>query len=87
MRDLYSKMGKELRSLFKDLFDPKLEGAVRKKMGQILATASQIGGSLQREAEELHRDLIYFLEKPTDQSRSAMMKQHALKLEQETREL
>jgi len=85
--DLYCKMGRELRSLFKDLFDPRHAGVVREKMGRILATASQIGSPLKEEAEQLHTDVVQFLERPQDPKRLAVMKQHALRLEQETREI
>ncbi len=85
--DLYRQMGNELRSLFNDLFDPRLEGIVCQKIAKIIHTAKQIGGSIQKEAEQLNSDIIRFLEKPGDHKRLAVMKKHALKLERETREL
>jgi hypothetical protein len=78
-------MGNELRSLFKDLFRPKSEKAVRVKMKAILTTAKEIGGSIEKEAEELNRDVMSFLENPNENI--SKIKNHALKLEQETREL
>jgi hypothetical protein len=85
--DLYSQMGDELRSLFKDLFQPKRKGGVEKKMEEIVKTASQIGGSLHSQAEELYKDVIHFLKSPNDKKMIAIMKKHALRLEQETREI
>ncbi len=80
-------MGNELRVLFQHLFEPGKEAAIRRKMGQILSTAHEIGGSISQEAEALNRDVVQFLEKPQDRKNIAVMKNHALKLEQETREL
>ncbi len=85
--DLYRKMGVELRALFADLFDPKKEERVREKMAQILAVATQIGGSMQEEAEQLNADIGQFLRAPADPQRVAILKRHALRLEQETREI
>lgn len=87
MDDLYSRMGKELRALFVDLFDPKHAKKVHRKMEEILATARQIGGPIQLEAERLNGDVIKFLERPGDPKRLIVMKEHALRLEHETREL
>lgn len=85
--DLYSQMGDELRSLFKDLFDPKRVKGVEKKMEYILATAAEIGGPLKIEADQLYSDVMKFLKNPKDQHLLALMKKHALRLEQETREI
>ncbi len=85
--DLYSKMGNELRSLFEDLFADKRGEAIEKKIGEILRISSLIGGPLQKEAAEFHADVVQFLKKPKDKKRIAVMKKHALRLEQETREL
>jgi hypothetical protein len=56
-------------------------------MSRILAIATQIGGPIREEAERLNADLVKYLERPDDPSRVAMMKEHALRLEQETREI
>lgn len=85
--DLYCRMGRELRELFKDLFNPSHAGAIRQKMGRILATASQIGSPFKEEAEQLHADITQFLERPQDPKRLAVMKRHAMRLEQETKEI
>lgn len=87
MDDLYSQMGNELRHLFKDLFDPKRAQSVRHQMGKIMATAQQIGGSIEKEAAQLHRDIHRFLEHPTDPKLMIQMKEHAMRLEQETKEI
>ena len=85
--DLYCQMGDELRLLFNDLFDPRLEGAVRKQMARILGIAKQIGGSIKEEAERLNADVLQFLQRPGNPKLLAKMKQHALRLEQQMREL
>lgn len=85
--DLYCKMGEQLRSLFKDLFNPKCEGVVLHKMKNILELARQIGGSIKEEAEQLNCDIVKFLAKPTDPKLLAKVKKHAMRLEQETKEL
>jgi hypothetical protein len=85
--DLYSKMGEELRSLFNDLFDPTCARTLRQKMARIVAIARQIGGSIKDEAEQLNNDLLNFLNSPNDPTFISIMKEHALKLEQETREI
>lgn len=85
--DLYSRMGDELRSLFKDLFAQKSIEVIEKKMEEILKTSALIGGLLQKEAAELHRDVLQFLKSPKNKKLIAIMKKHALRLEQETREI
>ena len=85
--NLYRQMGEQLRALFDDLFDPRLEGRIRQKVKQILVTASQIGGTIKQQAEQLYSDVDNFLQRPGVEKLVARMKQHALKLEQETREL
>ena len=85
--DLYRKMGEELRSLFQDLFDPTYARTVRQKMARIVAIARQIGGTIKDEAEQLNADLLNFLNNPNDPTFMSIMKAHALKLEQETREI
>ena len=87
MGDLYSKMGSELRAMFKDLFSLGQEGAVRHKMANIVAAADQIGGALKKDADTLQADVEKFLQKPNDQHIAAVMKMHAARLEHETREL
>ena len=85
--DLYCQMGEELRSLFADLFDPRHSRIVRQKMARIQAVATQIGGSIRKEAEQLNSDVIRYLDHPNDPKLVAVMKEHALKLERETREI
>lgn len=56
-------------------------------MGKILAIAAQIGGPIHKEAEQLSIDIHSFLKNPKDPKLTAIMKKHALHLEQETREI
>jgi hypothetical protein len=85
--DLYGKMGEQLRALFKDLFDPRSAREVLHKMKHILELARQIGGSIKDEAEQLNGDIVKFLAEPADPKRLATVKKHAMRLEQETKEL
>lgn len=85
--DLYSQMGKELRELFKDLFDPNRRSIGKKRMEEILTIAKQIGGPTELEAELLYMDVLRYLENPEDEMCIEIMKDHALRLEQETRDI
>lgn len=85
--DLYNRMGDELRSLFMDLFDPRHSRVLRQKMARIVAIARQIGSPIKEEAERLNADLLNFLDNPNDPKFISIMKAHALKLEEETREI
>ncbi len=85
--DLYTKMGDELRELFKDLFRPAMRRVVEAKMGDILKTASLIGGEVAKEAARLNADVTHYLQHPKDLKAAAALKEHALRLEQETREI
>ncbi|PIS03069.1 MAG: hypothetical protein COT85_03305 [Chlamydiae bacterium CG10_big_fil_rev_8_21_14_0_10_42_34] len=85
--DLYCKMGHELRSLFKDLFDPSHADQIHKKMGKILQIANQIGGSVKEDAQRLQNDIESYLEMPNDPKRLAIMKRHALRLEESSKEI
>lgn len=85
--DLYTKMGKEMKSLFQDLFIPQKKEAIVKKMQKILHTAKQIGGLMEKQAEELNQDILAYLEKPHDHHLFKKVKEHSLKLEEQTWEL
>lgn len=85
--DLYRHMGEELRSLFTDVFDPQHARIVRQKMARILALARQIGGPIRDEAEQLYGDVTGYLDDRENPERIALLKEHALRLEQETRDL
>lgn len=85
--DLYCKLGNELRSMFKDLFDPKMATVTRKKMSQILGLAKKLGDRMEQEARILNEDVEKFLQMPQSLEMQAVMKKHALKLEKETREI
>lgn len=85
--DLYSRLGDQLRVLFKDLFNPKRDEAVRREMENILSLAREIGGAILNDAELLNSDVMKFLESPNNPKALSKMKAHALRLEQETREI
>lgn len=85
--DLYCQMGKELRALFADLFDLSKRESVKRQIHHIINTAEQIGGPLFKEAISLHREVCRFLEHPQDPELLEHLKNLALKIEQETREL
>lgn len=85
--DLYGKMGEELRDLFKDLFRPDAKAIVEQKMRDILKTAKLIGGRAAQEAEMLNADVAKYLKHPKDPKITAVLKEHAIRLEQETREI
>ena len=85
--DLYRELGEELRSVFADMFNPAHARIVRQKMARIVAIARQIGGRVKDEAEQLNGDLMNFLNNPNDPKFITIMKEHALRLEEETREL
>jgi hypothetical protein len=56
-------------------------------MEKILMTAQQIGSPLFEQAEQLHRDILQFLENPKDSQLIQRMKEHAEKIEHETRDI
>ena len=85
--DLYLKMGDELRDLFKDLFHSGKKAVIKTKMEDIVRIASRIGGELAKEAAVLHADVSRYLKNPKDQKVIAILKKHAMRLEQETREI
>lgn len=85
--DLYKAMGNDLRDCFKHLFDPKHSQTTRQKMAQILAKARSIGGLIEKEALQLNEEINHFLKNPHDQKWVHRLKEHALRLEQETREI
>jgi hypothetical protein len=85
--DLYILLGSELRSLFSDLFTPNQRNQVRQKIECILEAAKQIGNPIYAEAIQLHAEILQYLKNPKDPHLIALMKKHALHLEQETREI
>jgi len=88
-KNLYLVLGKELRALFDDLksFDPSRKREIHLQMDQIVLTCSQIGGTVLEEARRLVLDIANFLEHPENPQYKAALREHALKLEHETREL
>lgn len=85
--DIFQTLGAELHSVFRDLFDEKRRGVVKQKMAQIVEDARRIGGPIAQEAERLERDVLRYLEKPADEKRKEIVKAHALRLEQQMREI
>lgn len=85
--DSYTLLGKELRLLFKDLENPDDPLKIQRQMDQILRLADQIGGPLKKEAFRLKQDVSKYLDAPEDEKLKSVVKEHALRLEQETREI
>ena len=88
-KNLYLALGKELRTLFKDLkaYDPSKSRAIHLQMDQIVLTCSQIGGVVLEEAKQLELDIDNFIEHPENPRYGEALRKHALRLEQETRDL
>lgn len=82
--DLYKKLGEQVRDLFQDLRDQE---KVSRKMQLISSLAKEIGGLVFKQAEELREDIDAYLQTPQDPRLINKIKQHALRIEQETREL
>lgn len=80
-------MGEELRDLFKELFRSEAKQFIELKMNHILKTARLIGGKVAEETETLHADVIRYLKHPKDPKMISILKEHAIRLEQETREI
>lgn len=85
--DLYLKLGDELRDLFKDLFRPNKKAVIESKMEDVLRAANRIGGKIAEEAKILQNDILLYLKNPKDQKQIEVLKTHAKKIEQETREI
>lgn len=85
--DLFTKLGDELRGLFKDLFHPEKKAVILSKMQDILKAATLIGGAVAKEAESLQQDVTLYLKNPQDKKQIDALKKHAMRLEQETREI
>lgn len=85
--DLYTQMGEELRAVFKDLFDSERRAIAKERMAEVLDTAAKIGGPIEMEAELLYMDVLRYIDNPDDEKCIEIMKEHAMRLEQETREL
>jgi len=88
-KNLYILLGKELRALFKDLkvYDASKRREIHLQMDQIVLTCSQIGGTVLEEAKQLVLDIDNFLEHPENPRFGEILRKHALRLEQETRDL
>ena len=84
--DLYFQLGTELRSLFQ-ILKPGDPARAHRQMEKVLAAAAEIGEPILKEAKELSADLTHYLKDPEDPHFSSIMRKHALRLEQETREL
>lgn len=84
--DLYAQLGKQLRALFKDLHDGLFD-AVERDMIKIVKLAEEIGEPVSDEAKQLQRDIAAFIKRPNDEKAGQVLRKHALRLEQETREI
>lgn len=80
-------MSHELHALFQDLFDSKKRNFAKEKMEKILSLAQKIGGPIEMEAELLYMDILKFLDDPNDPKTFDVLKEHALRLDQETKEI
>lgn len=87
--DIYHHLGKELRALFNELKPLKIRRIdhIRHHMDKIESLAKKIGKPLDEEAARLRLDVERFLEKPSDPRLVEILQQHAMRLEQETREI
>lgn len=85
--DLFSKLGSELRDLFKDLFRLEKRAVIESKMDDILKTASLMDQKIIQEVKELQIDVEHYLKYPENKKYLEILKRHAIKLEQETRNM
>lgn len=85
--DSYARLGRELRALFKTLDHPGNRAKIIKQMDHVLHLAEGIGDPLLAEAVRLKTDVLRFLDAPGDEKLAGIVKEHALRLEQETREI
>lgn len=85
--DLFLKLGNELRDLFKDLFHPEKKAVIESKMADIVRAAKLIGGEIAQEAISLEDEVSRYLKNPKDKKLIDSLKSHAMRLEQETREI
>lgn len=85
--DIYSKLRKELKALFKDLFFIKKAEETQRRMAKIVLSAKQISPLVFQEALVLQEEIDQFLQHPHDVELAERMKSHASKLQAETRDL
>ena len=85
--NLFLKLGNELRDLFKDLFHPEKRVAIEAKIEDILKASSLIGGQVAEEAKKLAEEVRCYLKDPKNKKWIHTLKQHAMHLEQQTRDL
>lgn len=86
--DRYAQINKEVVSLWKSLRQKSnRHGEINHKMSNISNMATNIGGQVQVDADQLDRDVRQFLDGKLDKQAIMRMFRDALKLEQETREL
>ncbi len=85
--DSYARLGRELRALFKAFEHPGDRARILKLMDHVLKLAEGIGDPLFAEAARLKTDVLRFLEAPKDEKLEGIVKERALRMEQETREI
>ena len=85
-KDLHTRLAKELKGLAASLRSKDLK-TIQKRLQRVLRLASAIGGSVGIDAERLKGDIAQFLAHPSDPQINAALRDHALRLEQETKEI
>lgn len=92
-KDLYKQLQVELMALWEHLKGDhsyllsKSENEIRRRISTMNQLAEGIGGQAKRDTEELKRDIDRFLSGEIELAEIHRMLEHALKLEQDTREL
>ncbi len=88
-RDVYRQLGKELCSFFQKLHKSESlqPNQIRQHVNRILEMATLIGDPLKKEAVQLNRDVEHWLKRPDEEPSLLKVREQALKLEQETREI
>lgn len=86
-QDCYARLGRELRALFKSLEHPGDRAKILRQLDHVAHLAEEAGDPLQTEAARLKTDVLRWLDAPGDEKLAEIVKEHALRLEQETREI
>lgn len=86
-QDGYARLGRELRGLFKTLEHPGDRTKILRQLDHVIQLAEEAGDPLQTEAARLKTDVLRWLDAPGDEKLAEIVKEHALRLEQETREI
>jgi hypothetical protein len=60
---------------------------IEREMAKIVELAEMLGDPVREEARRLQNDVSAYLKDPSDKRIESILKKHALRLEQETREI